>query len=61
MAKGVCVNRLENGEIHNIRVDYENGIVMDIEANYYIQKRIFPDYNELPDCGVVPVGNDESQ
>tara|TARA_R110002072_G_scaffold9323_2_gene45486 strand:+ start:17 stop:202 length:186 start_codon:yes stop_codon:yes gene_type:complete len=54
MAKGVCVNRLENGEIHNIRVDYGNGIVMDVEANYYIQKGTFPDFDELPDCRAVP-------
>ncbi|BCB71504.1 hypothetical protein HMEPL2_18550 [Vreelandella aquamarina] len=61
MAKGICANHLENGDVNNVRVDYGNGMIMDIDVDDYIQKEILPDYNQLPDCSAALVKEDESQ
>lgn len=61
MAKGICANHLENGDVNNVRVDYGNGVIMDIDVDDYIQKGILPGYNQLPDCSAALVKEDESQ
>lgn len=61
MKKGICVSRLENGDVNNVRVDYGNEIIMDIDGDDYIKKGILPDYNQLPDCNAAPVEGNEQE
>lgn len=50
MAKGICVKRLENGNVDNVKVDYGNGFEFDLDVSSYIERGILPYYINLPEC-----------
>ncbi len=47
--KGICVQRLSNGEIFNVHVEDATGIKMTFPPDDYISKGIKPDIDSLED------------
>lgn len=47
---GLFVQRLENGEIHNVQVEDTGGISIPLDPKTYMERGIKPPINQLPDA-----------